>query len=30
VKIEIVTASDTQVLTARLTKVALADREEPA
>ena len=29
VKIEILTASDTQVLTARLTKLALADREEP-
>ena len=29
VKIEILTASDTQVLTARLTKIALADREEP-
>ena len=28
VKIEILTASDTQVLTARLTKLALADREE--
>ena len=28
VKIEIMTASDTQVLTARLTKLALADREE--
>ncbi len=29
VKIEILTASDTQVLTARLTKLAVADREEP-
>ena len=29
VKIEILTASDTQVLTTRLTKLALADREEP-
>ena len=29
VKIEVLTASDTQVLTARLTKLALADREEP-
>ena len=29
VKIEILTASDTQVLTARLTKLALAGREEP-
>ncbi len=29
VKIEILAASDTQVLTARLTKLALADREEP-
>ena len=28
VKIEILTASDTQVLTARLTKLALGDREE--
>jgi hypothetical protein len=28
VKIEILTASDTQVLTARLTKLALADRKE--
>jgi Mg2+/Co2+ transporter CorB len=28
VKIEILTASDTQVLTARLTKVALVGREE--
>jgi len=28
VKIEIMTATDTQVLTARLTKLALADREE--
>ena len=29
VKIEILAASDTQVLSARLTKLALADREEP-
>ena len=29
VKIEILTASDTQVLTARLTKLAVAEREEP-
>ena len=29
VKIEILTASDTQVLTTRLTKLGLADREEP-
>jgi putative hemolysin len=29
VRIEILMASDTQVLTARLTKLALADREEP-
>ena len=29
VKIEILTASDTQILTARLTKLAVADREEP-
>ncbi len=29
VKIEILTASDTQVLTARLTKLAQTDREEP-
>ena len=28
VKIEILTASDTQVLTTRLTKVAMPDREE--
>jgi CBS domain containing-hemolysin-like protein len=28
VKIEVLTASDTQVLTARLTKLALADRKE--
>ncbi len=29
VKIEILTASDTQVLTTRLTKLGMADREEP-
>ena len=28
VKIEILTASDTQVLTTRLTRIALVDREE--